>query len=64
VSNHTPLLRPKDAADLLAISPRKLWSITRAGEVPHIRIGRNVRYCPTDLATWIEDRKQGGQAHA
>jgi excisionase family DNA binding protein len=52
------LVRPSEAARLLAISERSLWAFTQAGEIPCIRIGRSVRYCPADLAAWIASRKQ------
>ena len=48
------LLKPEQAADRLALSPRKLWSLTNDGTVPCIRIGRSVRYCPEQLRRWIE----------
>ena len=56
------LLTPPQAAETLAISPRKLWGMTASGEIPHIRIGRSVRYPVGDLMKWIENRKQGGVA--
>jgi excisionase family DNA binding protein len=50
-----PLLITRDeAAALLTISPRKLWSMTNAGQVPCIRMGRTVRYCPSALREWVE----------
>ena len=54
------LLTPEQAAKALAISPRKLWGITAAGEIPHLRIGRCVRYPVQDLQRWIESRQNGG----
>ncbi|MBL8827826.1 MAG: helix-turn-helix domain-containing protein [Planctomycetaceae bacterium] len=53
----TLLLTPKAAAELLAISPRKLWSLTRAREVACVRVGRSVRYKPDDLTAWIEKHR-------
>ncbi len=52
-----PLLRPRDAARALAISPRLLWSLTNRGEIPVVRIGRAVRYDPHDLRRWIDEQK-------
>jgi excisionase family DNA binding protein len=49
------------AARLLGISPRLLWSLTRKGEIRHVRIGRRVLYDPPDLRTWIDSRKVGGR---
>ncbi len=54
------LLSPKQAAEALAISPRKLWSLTASGEIPHVKIGRCVRYLLDDLTAWVDERKQGG----
>lgn len=58
----TLLLRPRDAANALAISQRKLWELTRCGDVPAVRIGRAVRYSPADLAAWIDRQREGGRA--
>ncbi len=55
-----PLAKPEKAAEILAIGQRKLWSMTNAGEIPHVRIGRAVRYDVDDLLAWIAARKQGG----
>lgn len=52
------LLTPKEAAALLSISERTLWTLTNNGEIPAVRIGRSVRYDPADLAAWIEQQKQ------
>ena len=55
------LLTPREAAQTLAISPRKLWGLTKSGELPCIRIGRAVRYDVADLHDWIKDRKEVGR---
>ena len=52
------LIRPADAAHALAISTRKLWAMTNAGEIPCVRFGRAVRYDPEDLREIIEDLKR------
>ena len=54
------LLTCKEAADALAISQRKLWSMTTSGEIPHIRIGRSVRYPVDELRQWILEQTKGG----
>ncbi|HWB14490.1 MAG TPA: helix-turn-helix domain-containing protein [Pirellulales bacterium] len=51
------LLKPDEAAAALAVSPRCLWGLTKAGEIPAVRIGRAVRYDVADLRAWIEARK-------
>ncbi|MFV2070698.1 MAG: helix-turn-helix domain-containing protein [Pirellulales bacterium] len=54
------LLTARQAAEALAVSPRKLWTMTANREIPHIRLGRCVRYPVDDLQRWIKDQKRGG----
>jgi len=55
------LLRPREAADLLAISERTLWDLTNRGDLSCVRLGRSVRYDPGDLAAWIAQKKSAGR---
>ena len=48
------LLTPNEAAAALRISPRLLWSKTKLGEIPCVRIGKAVRYAPSALQEWID----------
>ncbi len=52
-----PLLTAREAADVLRISERTLWTLTQEGELPSVRVGRSVRYDQGDLAGWIVSRK-------
>ena len=51
------LLTARQTARMLAISERSLYSITKDGQLPAVRIGRSVRYDPTDIHNWIESAK-------
>jgi excisionase family DNA binding protein len=51
------LLTERQAAESLAISPRKLWSLRASGQIGHIQIGRSVRYELADLEHWIAVHK-------
>ena len=62
VTQRALLLTPKETATALAISPRKLWGMTASGEIPHVRLGRCVRYDIRDLEAAIERMKKGGEA--
>ena len=43
------------AARLLSISERKLWDLTKAGEIPSLKIGKkSVRYRVADLEAWTQ----------
>lgn len=48
------LVTPKEAARRLAVSVKTLTRLTRpSGPVPCVRIGRQVRYAPSDLAAAV-----------
>lgn len=57
------LLDAKEAAEALGgICPKTLWSLTKKGVIPHLRLGRRVLYDPRALERWIEQQQQGGRA--
>lgn len=47
------LLDARRASDVLGISQRTLFTITKSGRLPVIRIGRLIRYHPSDLAEFV-----------
>lgn len=53
------LLPPREAAKLLGICERTLWTITKSGEIPHVRMRRCVRYDVQDIRAWIDANKKG-----
>ena len=56
--NASTLLTSQEAAELLRISTRTLFTHTKPrGSIPCVRVGRSVRYCPLALQAWI-DRQQ------
>ncbi len=56
------LLTPRAACQWLAISPRALWTLTKLGDIPVVRVGtRSVRYDPADLQRYCDARKAVSQ---
>jgi excisionase family DNA binding protein len=49
------LLRPKEAAKLLAMSDRNLSRLAKAGRIPCVRIDRLVRYDLQALRQWVKN---------
>jgi len=49
-------LRPREAAQMLAIGERKLWELTNRGLIPHVRFGRSVRYPVDALRAWLAEQ--------
>ncbi len=55
------LVSVRDAAKLLAVCEKSLWSLTNRGELPSVKIGRSVRYSLADLQAFISKNKGCGQ---
>ena len=51
----------REAAEALGISERKLWGMTDSREIPHVRLGRCLRYPVHELEQWIDENKKGGE---
>lgn len=62
--SHAPerLLAASEVADRLAVPERWVRERTRGGLIPHVRLGRYVRYEWTDVVAWLEEQKLGGAA--
>lgn len=59
------LLTAEEVAALLRVTPAWVYSETRRHRIPHIRLGRYVRYRRDALATWmdqLEDQPNTGFA--
>jgi len=48
------LLTAEEVAALLRVSPAWVYSETRRHRIPHIRLGRYVRYRRDALAAWMD----------
>lgn len=50
-----PLLRPEDAARLLAVKPNWIYEAVRDGRLPCLRLGRHIRFTQRMLEMWLRD---------
>ena len=57
VSKSKLLLTAREAAKAVSISPRTRGTLRTEGHIPHVRLGRAVRYDPDDLAIWGKDQR-------
>lgn len=53
------LLKSSEAAKLLSISERTLFTLTKDGTIPSVRLGRSVRYDVDMLRKLISDQQAG-----
>jgi len=52
-----PLMTAVQVAELLAVPKTRVWSMSRRGEIPTVRIGpREFRYRREDIDIWIARR--------
>lgn len=49
------LLTTAEAADLLSISPRTLWTLRNSGEIDFVRVRKNIRFQRSVILRFIED---------
>lgn len=61
----TLLWTGRDVAKRLAMSPRKVWELTKRGILPAVRLGkRMIRYRPAEIASWVDSLGSTLRAHA
>lgn len=49
------LLTSREAAKVLAVSERTLWTLTNTGEIPCVRMNRSKRYSVSALQAWVAE---------
>jgi excisionase family DNA binding protein len=54
------LLEAKEVAELLSVPVGWVREHTRSGAIPHVPLGRYVRYDRGEMLAWVESLKAGG----
>ncbi len=54
------LVNMQEAARLLGLSRRTVWSLARGGQLPCVRIRRRVLFSPDSLRAWLRTHEKGG----
>ena len=57
--NHNKLMAAEQVADLLGVGVHRVYELSRLNILPHIRLGRQLRYSPKQIQNFIEN---GGKA--
>ncbi len=52
------LLKPSEAALFLAVSERTIKRLTARGELPHVRVGRSMRFVMEDLLAYVAGNRR------
>jgi excisionase family DNA binding protein len=60
----TTIIDYRGAARLTGLSPRTIRHLARQRRIPHLRIGRMIRFDATELQAWLADRHVAAEAGA
>lgn len=50
-----PLLNADEAAQLLHVPRSTLYELVRSRRLPHVRLGRSLRFTREQLARWVDE---------
>jgi excisionase family DNA binding protein len=64
LNNHDRLLEAAEVAELLAVPVSWVRAETRAGRLPHVKLGRYRRYSWPAITSWLAEQSGGGAAMA
>jgi len=56
IERHRGMLTPAKLADLLAVSPKSIYSWVNSGRLPAVILGASIRFDPYDTAAWVRAR--------
>lgn len=54
-----PLLTVERVARLLAVKPGWVYTATRDGVFPHVKVGKHLRFIRRDIEEWIFEHRKG-----
>jgi excisionase family DNA binding protein len=55
--NFEELLTTDEVLAQLRLAPRRMYRLIRSGELPAVRIGRQWRFRPEDIETWMRRQR-------
>jgi excisionase family DNA binding protein len=58
------LMTAQEVASLLRVAPGWIYAATRRGAIPHVRLGRYVRYRRRAIEVWMASIEQSPPRHA
>ena len=55
------ILTLKDLSEWLQVSPSTIYQWTHMSYIPHYKLGRGVRFKPSEVVKWLAKRKKKGR---
>lgn len=56
--NRVELLTPEQVAEMLQVKLSTLYSWTHQRRIPHLKVGRLVRFTQSDLEEWLQGKQR------
>jgi excisionase family DNA binding protein len=56
------LLTPQEMARVLGVQPSTIYQWTHQGFIPHVKLGKFVRFKEGDVLKWVEERTTDGRS--
>lgn len=66
MSEHTlpRLMKVRELSGLTGIPRHRIYELARAGAIPHVRLGRAIRFDPEAVRTWLSEGGTGSPSQA
>jgi len=55
------LLTPQEIAEVLGVQPSTIYQWTHQGYIPHVKLGKFVRFKEKDVEKWVERKASNGR---
>ena len=55
------LLNVQEVAELIGVRPSTIYQWTSQGFIPHVKIGKLVRFKPDAIMKWVNERESVGR---
>jgi len=49
------LITAREVSESTGLSLRRIYELSRTGVIPHVRLGRSVRFSATELSSWFQE---------
>jgi len=56
------LLSPEEVEEMLSVKRSTIYKWTFEGSIPHLKLGRLLRFREADLREWLKDKERDGRA--
>jgi excisionase family DNA binding protein len=59
-SKSVKLMTAEEVAERLDVGVKWVWAQARAGNIPHVKLGRYRRFRPETIDSWIAELEESG----